>query len=93
MEYKLSGHKEKLGSIPQFFTNVILGYDIKGFSFRISYYYQDGYRLNNYLSPAAKNKLSRLDIAVRQQIFENISIIFNLNNITKSKEEYLYEWL
>ena len=91
MEYKLSGHKEKLGSIPQFFTNVILGYGIKGFSFRISYYYQDGYRLDNYLSPVDENKLSRLDIAVRQQIFKNISIIFSLNNITNSKEEYLYE--
>ena len=91
MEYKLSDHKEKLGNVPTFFTNVILGYDIKGFTFRISYCYQDGHRLENYLTPVIKNKSSRLDIAVRQQLLEYIFIILNLNNVTNSKEEYWYE--
>ena len=90
-EYKLSNHKEKLRNVPELFANVILGYDIKGFSFRISYFYQDAFKLKNYLSETIENKFSRLDIVVRQQILESISIIFNLNNINGPKEEYSYE--
>ena len=80
--------KQKLYDMPEFFANVILGYDIKGFSFRISYFYQDGHPVydTNY-DQIVENKFSRLDIAVRQEILENFFIIFNLNNITDFKEE------
>ena len=85
----IAEEKQKITDMPDFFANVILGYDIRGFSFRVSYFYRDGYPVplnyNNY--QVAENKFSRLDIAARQQILENISIYLNLNNITNSKEE------
>ena len=82
--------------MPEFFANVILGYDFKGFSFRISYFYKDGYPLPNDIMyqgvQVKENKQSRLDIAVKQQILDNIDLILNLNNLTNSKEESLYKF-
>ena len=87
-QYLIADKIAKLDNVPEFFANVILGYDIKGFSFRISYFYQDIYPLENFYSNEVKeNELSRLDIALRQQIIRKISIILNLNNITNTKEE------
>jgi hypothetical protein len=92
----ISYKKLKLSYMPPFFANVILGYDLDGFSFRISYFYQDGFT-NDYQRQwdtyqVKENKLSKLDIAVKQKILEKISIILNLNNITNSNEEDLYRW-
>ena len=92
-QYILINQKHKIDNIPEFFANVALGYDIKGFSFRISYFYQDGYPAfpeHTWGAKVMENKLSRLDIAVRQLILENISIILNINNITNLKEESTY---
>ncbi len=85
--------KQKLNTMPEFFANVILGYDIKGFSCRIAYFYQGGYLISNKFSydiQTEGNKLSRLDITLKQQLFKNVSVILNLNNITNSTEEILY---
>ena len=88
--------KQKLGNMPEFFANFILGYDFNGFSFRISYFYKNGYPLPNDIYyqdvQVRENKLSRLDIAVKQQILDNIFIILNLNNITNSKEESMFKF-
>ena len=91
--YSLIDQKQKFCDMPEFFANVMLGYDIKGFSFRISYFYQDAYPILDYYyrMQTKKNKLSRLDIAIKQQLWENISVILNLNNITNSIEETLYK--
>ena len=87
----ISYKRQKLSDLPEFLANVNLGYDIDGFSFRISYFYQGEYPIDNYLGiPIKENKLSRLDIAIRQQILRNISIVLNANNITNSEEEALY---
>ena len=89
-EYILSDHKDRFGDTPEFFANIILGYDIEGLSLRISYFYQDGYPiLNNSLFnyQIRGSKFSRLDIAVIQQVLKKISIFLNLNNITNFKEE------
>ncbi len=88
----LSYSKQKLNDMPEFFANVILGYDIKGFSIRISYFYQGEYPISdNYWDnhQIEENKFSRLDIALKQQLLKNVSLILNLNNITNSKEEAL----
>ena len=85
--------KQKLNTMPEFLANVILGYDLKGFSCRISYFYQGEYPIpNNYYSMTQLkgNKFSRLDIAMKQQLWNNVSLILNLNNITNSTEETLY---
>jgi hypothetical protein len=80
--------------MPEFLANIILGYDIKGFSCRISYFYQGEYPIsgnyNLYTTQIEGNKFSRLDIALKQQLCNNVSIILNLNNITNSTEETLY---
>ncbi len=87
----VSYNKQRISDMPEFLANVNLGYDIDGFSFRISYFYQGEYPINNYLGLQIKeNKLSRLDIVIRQQILRNISIILNANNITNSEEEASY---
>ena len=85
--------KQKLNTMPEFLANVNLGYDLKGFSCRIAYFYQGESSIpNNYYSMTQlkENKFSRLDIALKQQLFKSVSVILNLNNITNSKEENLY---
>ncbi|MGA9292624.1 MAG: carboxypeptidase-like regulatory domain-containing protein, partial [Ignavibacteriaceae bacterium] len=44
----LSYKKQKLSDMPEFLANVNLGYDIDGFSIRISYFYQGEYSVDNY---------------------------------------------
>ena len=83
--------KQKLENMPDFFANFILGYDLNGFSIRISYFYKDAYPLPNDYDydriQLNENKLSRLDIAIKQQILNNIDLVLNLNNLTNSIEE------
>jgi len=88
----LSYHLQKLDNMPEFFANIILGYDIEGFSLRISYFYRGGYLISDYYNSAQirENKFAKLDIAVRQAVLKNFNIFVNLNNITNSKEEVLY---
>lgn len=88
IEYK----KQPMDNIPKFFANVIIGYDIMGFSFRLSYFYQDKYPIvyDYFYNTLSQNKFSRLDIAVRQKILENFAIILNLNNVTNFQEDAVY---
>ncbi len=97
-QYLLLNNKQRLSDMSNFLANVTLGYDIKGLSFKISYFYQNGYlilddynRIDFTRLQLMKNKLSNLDILVRQQILKNIFFYLNLNNITNSKEETLYK--
>ena len=88
----LSYHLQKPDNMPEFFANINLGYDIEGFSFRISYFYRGGYLISDYYNSAQirENKFAKLDIAVRQTVLKNFNILLNLNNITNSKEEVLF---
>ena len=83
--------KEKINGMPELYANVILGYDIDGFSMRISYFYQDKYPfLNNpAIFDVIGNKYSRLDIVAIQRLLENISVLLSVNNITNINEETL----
>jgi TonB-dependent receptor len=86
--------KQSLDDMPRFFANVNLGYDIDGFSVRISYFYQGDYSVDNvyyYGFQIKENKFSRLDIAVKQQVLRNVSIVLNANNLTNSKEDASYQ--
>ncbi len=85
--------KQPMDNIPKFFANILLGYDIMGFSLRLNYFYQDKYPIvYNYMyNRILQNKFSRIDIAVRQKIIENIAIILALNNVTNFQEEASYE--
>ena len=93
-QYLSRFRKQKLENMPDFFANFILGYDLNGFSIRISYLYKDAYPVPNdidyYWIQLNENKLSRLDIAIKQRILNNIDLVLNLNNLTNSIEESLY---
>ncbi len=81
--------KTRIGDSPEFFCNVSLGYDIAGFSGRISYFYQGEYynTFSNFsVSNGIQKKFGRVDISLKQEIIENLSLGLNVNNLTNSKE-------
>lgn len=93
-------NKQKLQGQPEFFGNVALGYDINGFSGRVSLFYQGEY--NQSFSPDGTSdgvidEFVKIDVALKQDLFGFLSIILNLNNITNSREETstlnrVYNW-
>ena len=89
----LAENKQKLQDQPEFFGNVSLGYDIDGFSFRIAAFYQGKYNTSfssDGRSDGEQDAFTRLDISLKQNITDNISVLLNLNNITNAKEASLY---
>ncbi len=85
----LDERKTKLEGQPEFFGNIALGYDIGGFSGRVSVFYRDEY--NDALratrqSYTINKAFTRIDIALKQRITENISLFLNLNNLTNIEE-------
>ncbi len=82
--------KQQLESQPKFFGNISLGYDIYGFSFRISLFHQSEYNIS--FTPTGRgdqirNPYTRIDLALKQQITENIAAMLNISNLTDIKEE------
>jgi len=82
--------KQKLEGQPELFGNVAVGYDLGGFSGRLSVFFQGEYnrsysagRLND---PVVKD-FSRWDLSLRQRITPNVSVFFNINNLTSVQEE------
>ncbi len=87
---RITESKQKLEDQPEFFGNVSLGYDIKGFSGRLSVFFQGEY--NRSYSASGMNdpvvqKFSRWDLSLRQRLTDNISVFFNLNNFTSVVED------
>ena len=87
---RLVESKQKLEGQPELFGNVALGYDLGGFSGRISVFFQGEYnrsysagRMND---PVVKN-FYRWDLSLRQRITPNFSVFFNLNNFTSVQED------
>jgi len=82
--------RQKLEGQPEFFGNVALGYDIGGFSGRLSVFFQGEY-LRSYTArrtsdPLVK-KFSRWDLSLRQRVTDYLSVFFNLNNFTSVEED------
>jgi TonB-dependent receptor len=82
--------KQKLEGQPEFFGNVSLGYDLGGFSGRLSVFFQGEY--NRVYSARRRSDpvvrpFSRWDLSVRQRFTENISVFINLNNLTSVEED------
>jgi TonB-dependent receptor len=81
--------KQRMEGQPETFGNVAIGYDIGGFSARLSVYYQGEF--NNLFSADQRNDLvtnsfSRWDFIVRQRLTNNISLMFTVNNFTNVEE-------
>lgn len=82
--------KQQLENQPKFYGNISLGYDIAGFSARVSVFYQSEY--NRSFTPTGRgdqirNPYTRVDIALKQIVTENISLMLNISNLTDTKEE------
>jgi TonB-dependent receptor len=90
--YPLTEQKQKLEGQPELFGNVALGYDLGGFSGRVSVFFQGEYNRSYSASrrsdPVVQN-FSRWDLSLKQRLTENISVYLNLNNFT-SVEEQVY---
>jgi len=86
--------ESRTSNAPEIFGNLSLGYDIGGFSGRISYFYQGEYYAlysgNNYANRIQK-AFGRLDLSLKQKISEMISIGLNVNNLTDAEEGVFLE--
>ncbi|MCB0742969.1 MAG: TonB-dependent receptor, partial [Ignavibacteriae bacterium] len=85
-------YTQQLEEQPEFFGNISLGYDIAGFSGRVSVFHQSEYFRS--FSPSKRSDrviaaYTRVDLALKQKITDNISVQLNLNNLTNIKEENL----
>lgn len=82
--------KQKLENQPELFGNISLGYDIGGFSGRLSLFHQSEYYRS--YSPTGSNDrvvgaFTRLDLALKYQIIENLLVVANVNNILNIEEK------
>lgn len=77
---------------PKSILNLILGWDYKGFSSRISYRYQDktlqGLDTKLSIFDRYYDSFSLFDLMLRQKIFDNLSVYANLTNIGNHIDDY-----
>lgn len=81
--------KEKLEGQPELFGNVAIGYDISGFSARLSVFFQSQYNRTfsgNRRSDSIVNDFSRWDLALKQTVTDYLTILLNINNLTNFEE-------
>jgi TonB-dependent receptor len=88
--FTLAERRQKLEDQPDFFGNVALGYDIGGFSGRVSVFFQGEY-YSSYSARRTSDPLvkpfSRWDLTLKQRVTDYLSIFFNLNNFTSVEEQ------
>ena len=83
----LHEEKNKLEGQPEFFYNIALGYDIGGFSSRISVFHQDDYNDAYQAKSYTINKaFTRVDLTFKQRIMNHFSVFLNINNLTDAEE-------
>jgi TonB-dependent receptor len=82
--------KAKLEGQPEFFGNFAMGYDIGGFSVRLSVFHQGEYYSSfstDQRSDVIIDDFTRLDLAVKQEITKNFALLLNISNITNVEEK------
>lgn len=86
---KRGERKQKLESMPEFFGNVAVGYDIGKFSARLSVFHQGEY----YISYSAtgegdrkNNPFTRIDLSLKQGLTDGIAVFLNINNLMNIEE-------
>jgi TonB-dependent receptor len=74
---------------PKLFGNLALGYDIGGFSARISVFYQ-GEFVQQYSTDGQSdvhvNSFTKWDLALKQEVSNYLSLFLNVNNLTNQQE-------
>lgn len=86
---KIVERKQKLEGQPEFYGNISLGYDIGGFSARISLFHQSEYNLSFSASGTTDqviNSFTRIDLALKHQLTDYVSLMLNFNNLTNIEE-------
>jgi len=89
----LAEQNYKLEGMPKFFGNISLGYDIGGFSGRISMFHQsvhDSSFTANGLTDKAISTYTRFDLSLKQKITNYLSVFLNVNNITNAEDAFIY---
>jgi TonB-dependent receptor len=90
----LADSKTRIASAPEFFANAVIGYDIGGFSARLSYFHQ-GEFYNSFSSDQRSNILQRQferwDLSFKQDIDQMFSVGLNINNLTNTTEGTILE--
>ena len=86
--------KQQLEDQPKFYGNISLGYDIGGFSARISMYNQAEYIRS--FSPSGRSDAvvsgyTRFDLALKQVLFDHLSLMLNVSNLSNIKEDRLID--
>ena len=85
--------QQKLENSPDFLLNVSLGYDIAGFSARLSVFHQSA--SNTFFSwngetDVQVNAFTRWDMTLKQIINDHISVTLSINNLTNVEEGTSY---
>ncbi len=87
--------KQNLENQPEFYGNISLGYDIGGFSARVSLFHQSQYNVSftpSGVGDIVSNEFTRLDLALKQKVNDYISVLLNVSNLTNVKEgDSLYD--
>ena len=85
----LEGRTQKLEGMPEFFGNISLGYDVGKFSGRISLFHQGEHNVSysaSGLSDQITNAYTRIDLALKQRITDNLSLFINISNLTNVED-------
>jgi hypothetical protein len=86
---ELTETKQKLEGQPEFFGNFAIGYDIGGFSGRLSIFYQGEFNSSfsgDGRSDQMVNSFTKWDLALKYQVTNYLAVMFNLNNFTNVEE-------
>jgi hypothetical protein len=81
--------KQKLEGMPEFFGNIALGYDIGRFSGRVSLFHQGEHNVSysaSGLSDGVTNAFTRIDIALKQGITNNLFLFANVSNLSNIED-------
>jgi TonB-dependent receptor len=87
--YVLAEKKQKLEGMPEFFGNIALGYDLGRFSGRVSVFHQGEHNVSysaNGLSDQVTNAFTRVDLALKQGITDNLFLFLNVSNVTNIED-------
>jgi TonB-dependent receptor len=82
--------KQQLENQPRLFGNIAIGYDIMGFSIRLSMFHQAEYYSSYSANGRSDNLVSgytRFDLAMKQELFDYLSLVLNISNLSNIKED------